>query len=227
VAEGAVNGIIIGGEVLPGTERVMRDEGAWWAEPSSDIYPRQGHRIDRVTGHWTGGHAFTGPEAGRKLVENMKRRRRETDGDGRLTSADALMDVSVHFGIAWDGGIFQLADLSSCTIHASRRINLRSCGVECMWPGTVTMAERLGMPAATPVVGYARGGAVKCYPPSPELLEAWRWLVDALCTAQHPLLTIPRQRGGEHRAGVLEHCDVKVGDKVDAGGLLIGALGWR
>jgi hypothetical protein len=196
----------------------MRDEGAWWSEPSSDIYPRQGHRIDRIVGHWSGGPARTGPDAGRKLVAAMKARERK---DG------TPMDVSAHFGIAWDGGIFQFADLSSCTIHVSRRINLRSCGVECMWPGTVTMAERLGMPAAAPVAGYARGGTVKCYPPSPELLEGWRWLVDALCTAQHPLLTIPRQRGGERRAGVLEHCDVEVGDKVDAGGLLVGALGWR
>jgi hypothetical protein len=36
------HGILVGGTVLPGTERVLRDPRAWWREPSTDIYPRLG-----------------------------------------------------------------------------------------------------------------------------------------------------------------------------------------
>ncbi len=210
-------GIIVGDTVLPGTERVIRDSDAWWANPP-DVYPRKGYRIDRIVGHWTGGHARTGPNAGRKLYQAMAMRKRE---DG------SPMDVSIHFGIAFDGLIFQMANLDDACIHVARKINLRSVGVECMWPGTMRQAARLGMPAAHAVVGHARGQRVECYPPSDELLEAWRWLVCALTHAQHPLLAIPYQRGGMERPGVMEHMDVPGSTKVDAAGLLVGAIGWR
>jgi hypothetical protein len=212
------HGIIIGDHILPGTERVIRDSAAWWSEPSTDVYPRKGYRIDRLVGHWTGGHARTGPNAGRKLYQSMSGRKRD---DG------TPMDVSVHFGVSWDGLIWQMADLQSACIHVTRPINLRSIGVECMWPGTVTQAAKLGMADAVPIKGFARGGAVKACAPSADLLDAWRWLSDALTLAAHPLLTIPRQRGSMDRPGVLEHCDVDPGTKLDAAGLLVGALGWR
>lgn len=220
------HGILIGDVVLPGTERVLRDSSAWWEEPSTDIYPRpRGTKINRIVGHWTGGNPHEGPSAGRKLVGAMKARRKDSNGDGRITPEDELMDVSVHFGVSWDGLIFQVANLTDATIHTSRRLNLRSVGVECMWPGTVTQAQKLGMEPRPPVIGAARGGRVRCYPPSDELLEAWRWLARALTTASHPLLAIPFARGAEDKPGILEHCDSKVGDKVDAAGLLVGALG--
>lgn len=213
-------GILVGGEVLPNTERVIRDSEAWWAEPSDDVYPRKGYRVDRIVGHWTAGHARTGPTAGRKLYQAMASRKRD-DGEP--------MDVSVHFGISWDGMIWQLADLSSACIHVKRRVNLGSIGVENMWPGTMRQAAKLGMPAAHAVIGTARGQRIECYPPSDEMIEAWRWVVHTLTHAQHPLLAIPYQRGGMERAGVLEHCDITgpKQTKVDAAGLLVGALGWR
>lgn len=222
-------GIIIGDHILPGTERVIRDSDAWWAEPSDDVYPRKGYRVDRIVGHWSAGHARTGPNAGRLLYQAMLARRKDSNGDGKLTSADDLMDVSCHFGIGWDGMIWQLADLSSACIHVARKINLRSVGVECMWPGTMRQAARLGMPAAHAVMGQARGQRIECYPPSDELLEAWRWLVHTLTHAQHPLLAIPYQRGGMEKPGILEHCDITgpKRTKVDAAGILVGALGWR
>jgi hypothetical protein len=222
------HGIIVGGAVLPGTERVLRDSDAWWEEPSDDVYPRRGYRIDRIVGHWSAGNAHTGPNAGRKLYRAMLARRKDSNGDGKLTPDDEFMDVSCHFGIGWDGLIWQLADLQSATIHVARRINLRSVGVECMWPGTMRQAAKLGMPAAHAVMGQARGQRIECYPPSDELIEAWRWLAEALASAQHPLLDIDRQRGSMTRPGVMEHCDIEgpKQTKVDAAGLLIGALGW-
>lgn len=213
------HGIVVGGTVLPGTERVIRDPDAWWAEPSDDIYPRKGYRIDRIVGHWTAGNAHTGPNAGRKLYRAMVARKRE-DGEP--------MDVSVHFGISWDGLVFQLANLDNATIHVARKVNLRSVGVECMWPGTMRQAAKVGMPAAHAVIGQARGQRIEVYPPSDELIASWRWLAETLASAQHPMLTIPRKRGSMDRPGVLEHCDIEgpKQTKVDAAGLLIGALGW-
>lgn len=219
-------GIVVAGEVLPGTERVIRDPRAWWREPSDDIYPRpQGLVIDRIVGHWSAGHPRTGPEAGRRLYEAMLARRKDSNGDGKITDEDELMDVSAHFGIGWDGMIFQLVDLKDAAIHVGRRLNRASVGVECMWPGTVTQARRLGMEPARAIKGAARGRSVQVYPPSDELLDGWRWLVQALTSTAHPLLAVPRRRGGDNAPGILEHCDSRVGKKVDAGGVLLGALG--
>lgn len=221
-------GIIIGGDVLPGTEFVCRSEDAWWREPSTDIYPRPaGKLITKIVGHWTGGHARTGEQAGKQLFDSMSARRKDSNGDGKITREDELMDVSVHFGIAWDGGIFQLTDLANAAIGAGRKLNLESIHVENMWPGLHSQAKRLGLPPLPAVRGFARGAAVKCYPPSDAMLASWRWLVRALTTASHPLLAIPMARGGDSTAGILEHCDSKVGRKLDAAGLLTGALGWR
>lgn len=208
-------GILIGGHVLPGTERVIRDSRAWWAEPSADVYPRPG-KIDRIVGHWTAGHPRTGPDAGVRLFQAMLGRKRE---DG------TQMDVSVHFGGAWDGAIYQFADLANATIHVSRRINLRSVGFEAMWPGTTSQALKLKLPSLAPLTGHARGRSVKVYPPSSELLEGWRWLVGALTSADHPMLEIPMQRGSEDVPGIMEHMDIRGSSKVDAAGVLVGALG--
>jgi hypothetical protein len=206
-------GIVVHGVPLPGTERVIRSTEAWWSEPSTDIYPRRGHRIDRICGHWSGGHPHTGPEAGGKLFTSMLKRRKESG---------ELMDVSCHFGIAADGGIWQFCDLSSATIHVIKRINLRSVGVEVMSPGLHSWAKKLGydMP---PVMGFARGQAVKAVAFTPEAIAAWRWLVATLCLAQHPMLSIPMQHGSLDKPGILEHheCGGPKSTKMDAAGLLL------
>lgn len=211
---------MVHGDVLPDTERVIRDPVAWWQPGERGTRPRGGHRADRLVGHWTGGHPRTGPTAGPRVVAAMRARKRP---DG------SPLDVGIHFVLGWDGLVWQTADLGTATVHAGcRAINRRSVGVECCWPGTVTQAERLGVDVEHAVVGHARGQRVRCMAPSPELLDAWRWLYDALTRAQHPVLAIPRQRGGMERPGAMEHADVP-GTKVDAAGLLVDALtaaGW-
>ncbi len=210
-------GIIINGDVLPGTERVIRDPAAWWQAGDLGTHKRGGHRIDRLVGHWTAGNPRTGPTAGPKVVAAMRARKRP---DG------TAMDVGIHFVIAWDGLIWQAADLGWATTHVGHRaINRRSVGVECCWPGTVRQAERLGVEVEHAVTGTARGQRIQCLAPSAEILDTWRWLWDALTRAQHPALAIPRQRGSMERAGAMEHCDVAGGTKADAAGLLVGALG--
>lgn len=212
-------GIIIGSDVLPGTERVIREPAAWWAAGDLGTRPRKGHTAQLLCGHWTAGRPHTGPQTGRRVVSAMRARKRD---DG------SPLDVGIHFVIGWDGLIWQTCDLSQATTHVGHRPTiLASIGAECCWPGTVTQAEKLGMPAAPPVRGVARGAAVKAYPPSDELLEAWRWLAGVLTSTRHPLLAIPRSRGAAapQRPGIIEHADVPKSSKIDAAGILVGALG--
>lgn len=213
------HGIIIGSDSLPGTERVVRDSRAWWAHGEVGTRPRQGNRIDRMVGHWTAGHPRTGPTAGVRVVQSMKSRKRP---DG------SRMDVGIHFVISWDGIIWQTCDLAQGTVHVgSRTMNARSVGIECCWPGTITQARKLGVEVDGVVIGQAHGQRVRCLLPSDELLDAWQWLADALTAAKHPLLALPMKRGSMSTAGILEHCDVTPTTKVDAAGLLVGALGLR
>ena len=210
--------ITIGDHAVPGTDRVIQEPGAWWAPGDLGTRPRGGYVADRLVGHWTAGHHRTGPTAGPKVVRAMKSRKRP---DG------SPMDVGIHFVISWDGLIWQTADLAWGTVHVgSRPINARSIGVECAWCGSTKQAERLGI-EVDPVLGVARGQRVRAQRPSDDLLAAWKWLGEALASIDHPAVRIPRKRGGMDRPGVLEHCDVTGTTKVDAAGLLVGALGWR
>jgi len=212
-----MNGIVIGTDILPDTDRVRVDDSAWWTAGERGTRPRKGHRVERLVGHWTAGRPLTGDGAGPLVVRRMKARKR-SDG--------SPLEVGVHFVISWDGVIWQTADLAQATVHVGhRKTILTSIGVECCWPGTMTQASRLGMVEARPVMGAARGGTVKACAPSPELLSAWHWLAHVLATASHPLLAIPRRRGSTSRHGAMEHCDCP-GTKIDAAGLLVGALGW-
>lgn len=212
-------GIVIGDAVLEGTEQVIRDPAAWWAHGERGTRPRSGHRVTHLVGHWTAGRPHTGPNAGPKVVRAMKSRKRP---DG------SPMDVGIHFVVSWDGLIWQTADLAAGTVHVgNRKVNASSVGVECCWPGTLKQAEKLGMDDAQPARGIARLVPFVACKPSDEMLEAWRWLVQALTSARHPLLDVPRARGSIERKGVMEHCDVPGTKKVDAGGLLVGALGLR
>jgi hypothetical protein len=213
------HGILIGSDVLPGTERVVRDSDAWWQHGEVGTRPRQGHRVDRLVGHWTAGHPRTGPTAGPRVVRAMKARKRP---DG------SRMDVGIHCVISWDGIIWQTADLAQGTVHVGNRtMNARSIGVECCWPGTVEQARKLGVEVEHVAIGQAHGKRIRCLPPSDELLAAWAWLARALTDARHPLMALPMKRGSMSAAGVLEHCDVTPTTKIDAAGLLVDALGLR
>lgn len=215
------HGIVVNGDVLPGTERVIRDSDAWWEAGALGTRPRGGRKASWLVLHWTGGRPRTGPLAGPKVVRAMKARKRK---DG------SPMDVGIHFVVSFDGIIWQTADLGIGTVHVGHRaINAGSVGVECCWPGTAKQAAKLGVELSGwgTEVGTARGQRVHCMRPSAELVDAVRWLYDALTMASHHALEIPRKRGRVDRHGVMEHCDVPGGTKVDAAGLLVAALGVR
>lgn len=212
-------GILIGDAVMPGTEFVIRQPAAWWNDGERGTRLRGGVKADQLVGHWTAGHPRTGPLAGPKVVHAMKARKRP---DG------TALDVAIHFVISWDGLIWQTANLAIATTHVgSRRINSRSIGVECCWPGTIEQARKLGVEVDGVVIGEARGRRVRCLPPSPELVEAWGWLANAIVRIKHPAVAVPRQKGTMDRAGILEHCDVAGTTKVDAAGILRSIAGVR
>lgn len=231
-------GAIFGGVVLPGTEFVLRDPAAWWAwdvpEDRVDLRRRPGP-IRVLGGHWTGGHARTGPNAGRKVVAAMKARRKDDDGDGVIDADDPLMDVSVHFVVGWDGIVFQTADLLYGTVHMGRGVNSVSVGVETCWPGTAKQARKLGVDGRTERRRFGTR-SVECLRPSDELLEGWRRLAAALSSdevrrASLGVIAIDKVLGTTRppKSGACEHWQAP-STKNDAAGYLLDALrrdGWR
>lgn len=223
------HGIVIGGVVLPGTERVIRDSDAWWTE-GRETRPRAGATIDMLIGHWTAGNARTGPGAGKRVFDAMEAR---TGAEGRDLS------VSVQMSISWDGLIWQHADLEVGCVHVGARpIIRRSIGVECMWPGTAALAARLGLEAEA-VTRAIDGRKVRLCAPSDALLDSWRWLCETLTGtgARAAGIRIPRQTLGlrrtlpelaRTRGGIGEHATLPRGDvvKIDACGLLMDATGY-
>lgn len=223
-------GIIVGGVLMPGSEWVVRDSAAWWSRsvpldlPDLRLRPAS---ISLLCGHWTGGNARTGPVAGPAVVRAMKSRKRD---DG------TAMSVSIHFVISWDGLCWQTCDLADVAIHAGGRVNLRSVGVECCWPGTSEQAAKLGHDGK-PETRMVRGRQVRTVPPSSELAATWTRLARLLSAPETRawstgLVAIDRvcSRGRPPESGACEHMDVPGTTKVDAAGYLLDALrvdGWR
>lgn len=237
-----VRGIVVAGAVVPGTELVQRDAGAWWSwdEPRDRADLRRRPRdATLLVGHWTGGAIREGVVAARATVEAMKARTRE---DG------SLADVSCHFVIGWDGAVHQVADLSVGTVHAGTRANKVSIGVETAWPGYESQAhaiartlERKGRPVhmdyygAVDVRTLPSGRTVRCLRPSSALVSAWVALAELLAALPPELgVVIPRQlaapRGKwDDGRGACEHLHCPPFKKYDAAGYLVDALeraGW-
>lgn len=221
-------GIVVGGRVLEGTERVLRDPAAEWRR-GKDTRPRQ-WPITALVGHWTGGHHRTGPGAGRAVWKAM---------DSRKNADGSDMSVSVHFVVSWDGLIWQTLDLAEAAIHVGdRNINARSIGVECCWAGTAKQAARLGAVDVFVERRIVNCSSISCIRPSDEIIDAWRWLCEVLTSpsAKSLGIDIPRTCAPmgrqfsrpEMRAfrGVCEHFHVTGTTKVDAAGYLVEALGW-
>lgn len=231
------HGLLVAGEVIAGTEFILRDSTAWWdwsvLSDRPDLRSRNGTKVSLLVGHWTAGNPRTGPLAGPKVVRAMRERRRDDDGDGVIDKDDPLMSVSVHFVIGWDGLIWQTADLSIATVHVGTNINRRSVGVECCWPGTAEQALRLGVdgPCETRRV---RGRPIVCLKPSDALVASWARLARVLSTPglAPSVVDIPRVvgRGPMPLSGAGEHWMAPGTTKVDAAGYLMDALradGWR
>ena len=238
---GLARGLVLDDKVLdvPGSDVVVRDPRAWWSWDVPTDRPDLRRRLGPsrlLGGHWTAGHPRTGPDAASRLIDAMKARRKDDDGDGVIDRDDPLADVSVHFGIAWDGAVYQLADLRWATVHMGRTVNPISIGVETMWPGSAKQARRLGVAGRTE---RRRIGdrSIECLVPSPELLAGWVALARLLTTPQtRSIATSPPVAAricGVTRpphSGALEHFMAPNTTKVDAAGYLLDELrrdGWR
>lgn len=234
-------GLIIAGELIPGTEWILRDPKAGWSwerlEDRPDLRDRRGATVEMFGGHWTAGPARTGLETARRVVASMKARRRP---DG------SLADVSCTHVLGWDGLVFQVADPAFATVHMAKVINLRSVGTEIAWPGSAALARkiarqlaRMKSTALAPVepvdVRTIRGHRLECLRPPQVVLDAWVRLAElyASLAVTHPHLNIriPRVLADPKtpRRGALEHYMAPGTTKLDAGGYLLEALkaaGW-
>jgi hypothetical protein len=225
------HGIVIGGRVLPDTERVIRDSDAWWTE-GRETRPRAGARVDMLIGHWTAGHHREGPGVGLRLFRAMEARR-SADGSRDLS-------VSVTFGHGADGTIWQFMDVLTAGVHVGARpIIRRSVSSELMWCGTAKQARRLGIDAPT-MWREIDGRRVEIVAPPDALIDSWRWLADRLTSPEAAALGvhIPRRTLGLRRTlpwlaacggGVGEHATLPRGErvKIDACGLLMEATGYQ
>lgn len=220
-------GIIHGGRVLSARfDRVLRDPSAMWAK-GRETRPRK-LPVDLHVSHWTAGPAREGLDAGRRLFDAMEARKGESGND---------LTVSINFSVTWDGVIFQHLDTRTCAaVHVGRRdVYERSLGTEFMWAGSSKQARKLGYEHA-PELRVWDGRRVECMPPSAAMLEAGRWLFDALASLGEetegeiniPRIAAPRRRLSvrEMRAfkGFAEHGTMPGSTKIDAAGYMLDAL---
>lgn len=227
-------GIVYGGIVLPGSERVIRDSEATWTK-GRETRPRAG-TIDLLTGHWTAGPHREGPKAGLLLFKAMEARK-SADGSRDLS-------VSVHFGISWDGAIWQYLDLAEAAVHVGLRpVIARSVGFEIMWCGTSTQARKLGIQCSPKRMLWGPHSVDVC-PLSDEARDAMVWLCeylssDAVRKATNGAIDIPRkvaptrqltQPEMRHLKGFCEHASLPATEKIDTAGACIDVLkgrGWK
>ena len=228
-------GLLVGGEIVAGTEWVLRDPACWWPPGHHSTRPRAPDQVtDLLVGHWTAGHISHEDEAGPRTYRAMLARR-STRRPGQP------LDVAVQLVIGWGGSVWQLADLTTACVHVGDRgVIARSIGVECRWPGTRRQAEHLGIDGAWATVRVG-GQRLEVMLPSAELLASWVRVAEVIAElrGQHGI-AVPRRvpagatkrwTSAEQRAwaGAQEHAHVPGSTKIDAAGLLIGALadhGW-
>lgn len=233
------HGYLIAGEIVPGSERVVRDSDAWWSvsHPSVDDR-RPGTEIGLSCGHWTAGEAGvdSGDDDGPRVVRAMK---------ARLHPTGRPLRVSVHHVIGATGTIWQTADPGRVTtVHVGRReVNRRSISTEVVSAGLPGPLDARHRPL---VRARFLGRDLGVLAFTPEQIEAWVWLSELLVRISGSELgrrhgiAIPRQVPADlsrrwtcqealSRAGTMEHFLTPRTTKIDAAGLLIGALadrGW-
>ncbi len=231
-------GLIISGLQVPETDWCIRDPNAWW-RPGERGTRRRADTIDLLVGHHTGGEAGLRhyDDDGPFVVRGMKSRTRP---DG------TLMEVAIHFviGACDEGadfaGVWQCADpgLTACC-HLSRAVNPRSIGVEVVsagMPGPLDTRDRPVL--SVPLLGRMRN-VLAFYPGQ---LSAWQRLAQTLAGVSRAGIAIPprvpsfgawrRFTLAEQKrwSGCMEHTLSPSTTKLDAGGMLIGALadaGWE
>lgn len=231
-----MHGLVLRGDVLPGTSWCIRDKAAWWAPGERGTRARAA-RIDLLVGHWTGGEAGTATpdDDGPRVVAGMKARARP---DGQP------MSVAIHFVIGGAASrdepayapVWQCADpgITACSHVGDAHLNGRSVGVEVVNAGLPGPGNlRLRKQVRVPLLGRMQDVLAFSAPQ----LRSWVRLAEALAAAEGfagvhiPRRVVPfgaarRLTPSESRSvqGAIEHIHAPRSKKVDAGGLLLGAL---
>lgn len=241
-------GLVVAGVLVPGTDWVRRDPAYWWT--SGRGTRRRAETVDLLVGHWTAGEAGaydpdgpTGPlteydDDGPRVVRVMRSRKR-SDG--------SPLNVGIHFVIgACDPAesyapIWQTADPGlTATVHVGKgEINARSIGVEVISAGLPGRADVRSRPRQRVSI---RGREVEALAFYRGQMRTWVALAEALARLDGTAgIHIPRRVpdfGADRRlkmpelrsyAGAMEHLHMPGTTKIDAGGMLIGALrdaGW-
>jgi hypothetical protein len=232
-------GLIVGGQVIPGTEWVRRESTAWIAP--GDLGTRQRSKVlDVLVAHWTGGCAgLKSFDDDGPFIYRVFRGRKRADG--------SPLDVGVHFVVgACEPGaeyakVWQLADpgLTACVHVGDAGINRRSVGVEVVSAGLPGPLDLRHQPQTT-VALLGRIRKVLAFYPGQ--IASWTRLAETLAALDGDAgIRIPRlvpSTGASARfsrvsmrtwAGACEHLHVRSTQKIDAAGLLIDALsdaGW-
>jgi hypothetical protein len=204
-------GLLIDGQVIAGTERIIRDPAGWW-DPKTrgdqhDLV-RRDDEIDILTGHWTAGTAGTKDteDDGPTVVYRMKQRK-STKRPGQplkcsvgfVIAADANNAVNSPHGVA---SIWQTMDVGGefAGVHVGRgEINRRSIGVEIVsvgFPYTGWGKKKKPFnPRNRPVMDVPLlGRTVTVADFFPAQYEAWLWLADTLSGLEGAGgISIPRQ----------------------------------
>lgn len=241
-------GLVIAGELVPGTDWIRRDPAFWWTS-GRGTRPRA-RAVDLLVGHWTAGEAGVrdpdGPRGplgpydddGPRVVRAMRSRLR-ADGSPMSVGITFVVGACDH-GDEW-APVWQTMDPGLVgAVHVGMgSINARSIGVEVVsagLPGRFDARERPRV--RVPVLGRMLE-VLRFYPGQ---LRSWIALAETLAALDGrggirierrvpaPLATRRMTRVEVARySGAMEHLHVPTTKKIDAGGLLLEALagaGW-
>lgn len=134
-------GLLINGQVVPGTEFIVRDSDAWWdwdnPDDRHDLVKRASTDIELLVGHWTAGTAGDDEvsDDGRTVVRRMKARMSRKYEDEPLKAAVEFIiaaDSDSQSGRLDDATVWQCMDIGKVAgIHVgNRNVCRRAVGVE-------------------------------------------------------------------------------------------------
>jgi hypothetical protein len=240
-----MRGIIVGGVVVPGTDFVQRIAGKWWN--AGDFGTRSKlPKITKLVGHWTAGEAGGVKNVdghGDRVFDVLKTR---TKADGSPLACGITFVIGAPKDPNDDAQIWQFMDpATTAGIHVgSGVVNGGSIGVEIVSagsPGSLDVRKR------ERVTLDLLGGTVEALRFYPGQIRSWVKLANVFggknlghgieIARKVPSLngTVPMTSRrftateAQNWSGAAEHFLVPGTTKVDAAGLLIGALaadGW-
>lgn len=132
-------GLLINGEVVPGTEFIIRDSNAWWdwdnPKDRHDLVKRAGTDIDLLVGHWTAGTAGDDEvtDDGPTVVRRMKARKsKKYENEPLKCAVEFVIAANDDPDDDGEAPIWQCMDLGKTAgIHVGNRgICRRAVGVE-------------------------------------------------------------------------------------------------